>query len=384
MHDTKGTVAVFSGGGTGGHLYPALALLDGLQGIRDDLHPFFLGAQKGLEARIVPERGLEYLLLPVQGFRRGALWGNLEVLAGLLHSLFLTAEVFTRLRPEVVVVTGGYAGGPAGIAAGLMGVPLALQEQNAHPGVTTRLLSRWAAQVHLAFPEAREALPPRSRARVRISGNPIRPPVSETSGVAKSAFGLDPRGRVVLITGGSQGSVALNEGVLAMVKGLVSGDFELPSDLQILWVTGPKNLKGITRELKAIGTPKWVQLRGYIQRMPLAMRSAELAVSRSGAMTTSELLAHGTPAVLIPLPSSAGDHQTHNARSLEAAGAAKHLPERDLNGESLWVSVKGILQNETRLQEMAGAALKRARPQATQEIAEAVASLLPGIRRVGS
>jgi UDP-N-acetylglucosamine--N-acetylmuramyl-(pentapeptide) pyrophosphoryl-undecaprenol N-acetylglucosamine transferase len=217
-----------------------------------------------------------------------------------------------------------------------------------------------------------------------VSGNPIRPPVTESAAEAKSAFGLDPRKRVVLITGGSQGSVALNEGVLDMVKGLVSGAMELPSDLHFLWVTGPRNLAGISRELKALGTPGWIQLRGYVKRMPLAMRSAKLAISRAGAMTTSELTAHGTPAVLVPLPSSAGDHQTQNARSLAAAGAAVHLPEAELDGPSLWTAVEGMLQDEDRLQQMAEAALERGRPQATREIAEAVASLLPRPRRVES
>ncbi|MGW8266336.1 MAG: UDP-N-acetylglucosamine--N-acetylmuramyl-(pentapeptide) pyrophosphoryl-undecaprenol N-acetylglucosamine transferase, partial [Longimicrobiales bacterium] len=138
-----GTVAVFSGGGTGGHLYPALALASGLQSLRPEVRPFFVGAQRGLQARVLPEWGVEHLLLPVRGFHRGVLLKNLGILAGLLRSLFLVGEAFLRLRPRVVVVTGGFAGGPAGIVAGLMGIPLALQEQNAEPGVPIRTLSRW-------------------------------------------------------------------------------------------------------------------------------------------------------------------------------------------------------------------------------------------------
>lgn len=378
------TVAIFSGGGTGGHLYPALALMEGLQAIRPDLRPFFLGAQRGLEAQVVPGRGLENLLLPVEGFRRGALWKNLGVLAGLFRSLLLTAETFSRLRPSLVVVTGGYAGGPAGLVAGLMRVPLALQEQNAHPGITTRVLSRWAAQVHLAFPEAREILPPGSRARARISGNPIRPPVSETPEEARVAFGLDPQGRVVLVTGGSQGSAALNKGILALVRSLVSGDHERPSDLQLLWVTGPGHLAGIAHEVAALGMPEWIRLEGYIQEMPLALRCATVAVSRAGAMTTSEFLAQGIPAILVPLPTSAADHQTRNAESLETAGAAVHIPEERLTASTLWEALSGILQDDPLLRAMEGAARARGRPQATREIAESLALLLPGTREVRS
>jgi UDP-N-acetylglucosamine--N-acetylmuramyl-(pentapeptide) pyrophosphoryl-undecaprenol N-acetylglucosamine transferase len=384
VSNPRGTVAIFSGGGTGGHLYPALALLEGVQAIRHDLRPFFLGAQRGLEARVVPEQGLENLLLPVQGFRRASLWGNLEVLAGLFRSLLLTAETFSRLRPGVVVVTGGYAGGPAGLMAGLMGIPLALQEQNARPGITTRVLSRWAAQVHLAYPEARDLLPPRSRSRSRVSGNPIRPPVAETQVEARVALGLDPQARVVLVTGGSQGSVALNEGVMAMVRSLVSGELKCPPDVQLLWVTGPNHLERITQEITALGLPNWVRLKGYLREMPLAMRGATVAVSRAGAMTTSELLAYGIPSILVPLPTSAGDHQARNAESLEAAGAAIHLPEEELTASTLWGSLNGILEDDDLLGAMEGAALKRGRPQATRQIAEAVALLLPSPREVRS
>jgi UDP-N-acetylglucosamine--N-acetylmuramyl-(pentapeptide) pyrophosphoryl-undecaprenol N-acetylglucosamine transferase len=376
--------AVVSGGGTGGHLYPALALLAGLEEVRKDIHPFFLGARRGLEARILPEGEVDHLLLPVQPFHRGAVLGNLAVLAGLLHSLFLAGEAFSRLRPGVVVVTGGYAGGPAGIVAGLMGVPLALQEQNAYPGITTRLLSRWAAQIHLAFPEARELLPARARLRARVSGNPIRPPVTATKGEARAAFGLNPKGSVVLVTGGSQGSAALNQGVLEMVRGLASGLHPLPQGLQLLWVTGPAHLEAMNGAVKELGNPGWVQLRGYTRNMPLAMRGASVAISRSGAMTTSELLAYGVPAILVPLPTSAGGHQVRNARSLEAAGAAIHLPEEALTGAALWASLYEVLSHEDRHRGMVEAALQRGRPQATRIIAEAVADLLPRAREVST
>lgn len=382
MSNPRETVAIFSGGGTGGHLYPALALMEGLQAVRPDLRPFFLGARRGLEARVVPERGLENLLLPIEGFRRGALWENLGVLAKLFLSLLLTAETFSRLRPDLVVVTGGYAGGPAGLVAGLMGVPLALQEQNAHPGITTRVLSRWAAQIHLAFPEAREILPPRSRARAQTSGNPIRPPVSQSPDEARAAFGLDPQARVVLVTGGSQGSAALNQGVLALVRSLVARDHERPSDLQLLWVTGPAHLGGIAHEVAALGMPDWIRLEGFIQDMPMALRCATMAVSRAGAMTTSEFLARGIPAILVPLPTSAAGHQAQNAESLEAAGAAVHIPEEKLTASTLWEALRGILEDEALLRAMEGAARARGCPQATREIAEALALLLPGNREV--
>jgi UDP-N-acetylglucosamine--N-acetylmuramyl-(pentapeptide) pyrophosphoryl-undecaprenol N-acetylglucosamine transferase len=147
-------VAVFSGGGTGGHLYPALALASALTRRRPDVHPFFVGAVRGLEARVLPELGVDHLLVPVEGFRRGALLANLQVVRLLAIALAHVAQAIHRLRPQLVVVTGGYAGGPAGLVAVLTGTRLVLQEQNSMPGLTTRFLSRFAREVHLAFPES--------------------------------------------------------------------------------------------------------------------------------------------------------------------------------------------------------------------------------------
>jgi UDP-N-acetylglucosamine--N-acetylmuramyl-(pentapeptide) pyrophosphoryl-undecaprenol N-acetylglucosamine transferase len=424
-------VAVFSGGGTGGHLYPALALADALTGLRPDVQPFFVGAERGLEARILPEKGLDHLLLPVRGFERGAMRGGggvlggvleaslraLGVLDGLARSLAATGEAFSRLRPSLVVVTGGYAGGPAGLMAGLMGIPLALQEQNAWPGVTTRILSRWSRQVHLAFPEAVEALPRGARSRATVSGNPIRVPspgditggaprpaegnvpgraattaAGQTAGEGagravtgiaaqaaadRSYFGLDPASRVVLVVGGSQGAAAVNGAVLEAVRGVAEGALHGPEDLQLLWATGRRNQEEVEGELERLGSPAWVRAMGYIHDMPRALRCATLAVSRAGAMATSEFLAWGVPSILVPLPTAAADHQARNAESLARAGAAVHLPEAELSGARLWAAVTTIMGKPEDLEAMQKASLERGRPEAARQIAEALAALLP-------
>ena len=390
-HLSGQVVAVFSGGGTGGHLYPALALADALTRARPDVHPFFVGAERGLEARVLPGKGLDHLLLPVRGFERGAMRrgsGLLEgvlatagrflaVLKGMARSLAVTGGAFSRLRPGLVVVTGGYAGGPAGLLAGLMGIPLALQEQNAFPGVTTRVLSRWSRQVHLAFPEARDALPRRVRSRTRISGNPIRVPTPGDAAADRAHFGLAPASRVLLVVGGSQGAVAVNRSVLEAVRGVEDGSLRRPEDLQILWATGLENLEAVEAGLRAVGSPGWVRALGYIHEMPRALRVSALAVSRAGAMATSEFLAWGIPSILVPLPTAAADHQARNAESLARAGAALHLPESELSGESLWRAVTTLLEMPEELDAMRRAALERGRPEATSQIAGALAELLP-------
>ncbi len=383
MHETRGTSVVFSGGGTGGHLYPALALADALRGLRPDVRPFFVGARRGVEARVLPERGEEHVLLPVAGFQRGRSWSNWKALPALLVSIARVLGLFRRLRPEVVVVTGGYAGGPAGLAAGAMGIPLVLQEQNSVPGVTTRVLSRWAVQIHLAFPEAVDLLPAGARGRARRTGNPVRPVPELRPADARSRFGLPRDAKVVLVVGGSQGSAALNRTILEAVEVVERGEAGRPEDVHLLWSTGPAHHGGVTEALDELGSPGWVRAVAYLEDMPSALAAADLAVSRAGAMATAELLNRGLPAVLVPLPTAAADHQTRNALALEQAGAAVVLEERGLTGKTLWDEILGMIRNEDVLSRMAAAARDRAHPRAAEEIAAAIAELLTpaGVRR---
>lgn len=380
MHEHARIAVVFSGGGTGGHLYPALALADALVALRPDVRPFFVGASRGVEARILPERGLEYLLLPVEGFRRGG--GALGVdrfraLPRLGLSLLRVADLVRSLRPEAVVVTGGYAGGPAGIVAGLQGIPLVLQEQNAVPGATTRLLARWARRVHVAFPEVLPLLPARARARAVVSGNPVRPNPDLDKAYARALFSIPERAALVLVVGGSQGSRALNRTVLEAVRAVVSGALTRPEALHLLWSTGPSHFDEISQDLEALGAPAWVHATSYIADMPAALSSADLAVSRAGAMATAELLNHGIPAILVPLPSAAADHQAGNARALAEAGAAVVVSEAGLTGGALWSHVGRLAGDAELRMRMASAARERARPSAAIEIARDIASLLP-------
>lgn len=371
------TVAVFAGGGTGGHLYPALALAEAMARLRPDLSVFFVGARQGLEARVLPERRIGHLLLPVRGFRRERWLANLPVLWDLVRSVLMAGELFSRLRPGLVVVTGGYAAGPAGLAAGAMGIPLALQEQNARPGFTNRVLSRWARQIHLAFPEARGLLPPRARSRASISGNPVRERVQVHRSEAAALFGLDPAARVLLVVGGSQGARGINRAVLDGIRRVEEGQLDRPEDLVVLWATGPDHLEDIQDRLEGMGAPAWVRTVGYIEDIPAALTLATLAVGRAGAMTTAEFLAWGVPAILVPLPTAAADHQSRNAESLSEVGAAIHMPEATLDGATLWAQARSLLDDPHRLEAMKRAASTAGRPQATREIAEALAGLLP-------
>ncbi len=394
MHE--GPVVVFAGGGTGGHLYPALALADELVRQRPDVRPFFLGARGGIEARVLPGRGLEHRLLPVRGIARGEWWSNLGVPLALASSLATTLGVQRRIRPELVVVTGGYAGAPSGFAAALMGTPLVLQEQNAWPGVTTRLLSRWATQIHLAFPEAMAELPSRARNVARVSGCPIQalPDNPPERREALAGMGLDPQRRLLLLIGGSQGSLALNELMLQAVRSEAvrseavrseaAGNLAPLGEWQLLWMTGPAHHPSIVEALSANGDPPWVRAVPYIEDVPRVLGVTDLAVSRAGAMTTAEILAWGVPAILVPLPTAAANHQELNARALQQAGAAVHLEQEGLTAEGLWSTIARLAGDPRMLAKMSQRARERSRPDATALIVREMVGVLSDPRPGGT
>ena len=377
MHE--GSVVVFAGGGTGGHLYPALALAEELVRQRPDVRPFFLGARRGIEARVLPERGIEHRLLPVRGVERGEWWSNLAVPFALASSLGTTIGIHRRIRPELVVVTGGYAGAPAGLVAAGLGTPLVLQEQNAWPGVTTRFLSRWATQIHLAFPEALAELPPRARRVAQVSGCPIRtlPDATPDRHDALVGLGLDPQQRLLLLIGGSQGSLALNDLMLEAVRSAAAGNQAPLDGWQLLWMTGPAHHASIVVELAALGDPRWVRAVPYIEDVPLVLGVTDLALSRAGAMTTAEISAWGVPAILVPLPTAAANHQELNARALQQAGAAIHLEQKGLTAGTLWRTIAGLAGDRQALATMSERARHRSRPDATSLIVREMVGLLP-------
>jgi UDP-N-acetylglucosamine--N-acetylmuramyl-(pentapeptide) pyrophosphoryl-undecaprenol N-acetylglucosamine transferase len=368
-------VVVVAGGGTGGHLYPALAIAEALRTRRPELRIVFFGAQRGIEARVLPARGEEHHLLPVRGLDRSRPFAAGAALVGLAVALVRVARVFARIRPDVVVVTGGYAGAPAGIVAGLSGIPLVLQEQNAWPGAVTRLLARWARRVYVAYPEAIERLGLDDRGRV--SGNPVRARIGRSPEQVRSELGVEANATLLLVMGGSQGSLALNRVLGEALRGIAKGNLRRPDGLHVLWITGPAHVDAVGSAVRECGSPDWVHAVGYIDDLPAALAAADLAVSRSGAMSIAELLDRGLPAILVPLPSAAAGHQTHNARALERAGAAVVAPQDDLTGIELWAHVERLLADVPLLEQMRHAARGLARPTAAADIAADIETLLP-------
>jgi UDP-N-acetylglucosamine--N-acetylmuramyl-(pentapeptide) pyrophosphoryl-undecaprenol N-acetylglucosamine transferase len=229
----------------------------------------------------------------------------------------------------------------------------------------------------VAFPEAVEFLPRSARARAVVAGNPVRPPVSMDPATARRRLGLEEAGVVVLVTGGSQGSAALNTLVLEALREVAARRLTRPEGMQLLWSTGPSHIDGIRTALGDLGSPAWVRAVGYVDDMPSALAASDLAVSRAGAMATSEFTAWGIPAVLVPLPSAAADHQTRNARALAEAGAVVHLVQAGLKPVALWAAMAGLVTDDNRRDAMARAARGRGHPDAALQIARALVQLLP-------
>jgi UDP-N-acetylglucosamine--N-acetylmuramyl-(pentapeptide) pyrophosphoryl-undecaprenol N-acetylglucosamine transferase len=353
-----------AGGGTGGHVYPAIAIADAITALRPAARVVFAGTEDRLEARAVPGAGYALHPIAAQGLQRRLTATNLMVPVRMLQGLLQSWRLVGAIEPDVAVGTGGYVAGPALLAAWLRGRPLLIQEQNAYAGVTNRLLARLAQRIHLAFPEAKEWVP---EGRAVVSGNPTRRSLREADpGEARAALRLPADGRVVLVMGGSLGSAALNEAVETNLEGLLEAD-----DVHVVWQTGTRYHEALAERVD--DHPR-LRLVEYIDRMDRAYAAADLVVCRAGALTCSELMVTGTPAVLVPSPNVVADHQTKNARSMARTGAAQVLPEAELL-DRFAGAVHALLDDPGARNEMTAAARELARPEAAETIARDALSL---------
>ena len=357
---------LIAGGGTGGHLMPALAIAQALREQAPDVEPVLIGAVRGVEAQILPSREFRFHLLPSEPVYRRTWWRNVRwpLIAGRL--LREVVAVFEEERPGAVLGTGGYASAPVVWWAARHRVPTAVQEQNAYPGLATRLLSRRVRHVYLGLPEARRLLRFGPKTQVFETGNPIVPPSPERRAEALTHFGLDGSRPVIRATGGSQGALAINRAVAGWL------DAGGPEGADLLWVTG----RGTYREFADRHRPPAVQVIDFLDPMADGYAVADIVVSRAGMITVAELCAWGLPSVLVPLPTAAADHQTHNARVLAEAGASALLPQAQLTPAGLGETLMALLGDRARRDAMAARALERGRPQAAADIVSKLLTLL--------
>lgn len=355
---TGGARVLIAGGGTGGHLMPALAIATRLRERRPDLEPVLVGARRGIEAMILPNRDFRFHLLPTEPLYRHQWWKNIRWPVVAIQIADALTQLFEYERPVAVVGTGGYASAPAVWLATRHGLPTAIQEQNAFPGIASRLLARRVRHVYLGMPEARQRLRLGRNTEVFDTGNPITPPDPERRATARARFGLEEGKPVLLVTGGSQGALAINETVATWIE---SGGAEA---ISLIWATGWGTYQRFARH----DDPPQIQVFGFIDPVADAYAAADLVVGRAGMMTGAELCAWGLPSILVPLPTAAGDHQRHNAEALVAAGASEMILQRDLTPERFGAAVASVLGDPERLAAMAQAAKARGRPDAADEI----------------
>ena len=349
---------LIAGGGTGGHLMPALAIAMALRELAPEIEPVLVGAERGVEARILPAKPFRYHLLPAEPIYRRDWWRNVRWPLVLGRLLTRVGQLFDAERPVAVLGTGGYASAPVVWSAARRGIPTAIQEQNAYPGLANRWLARRVDHIYLGLPEARPLLRPGASTAAFDTGNPIVPPRWDRADAARRRFGLAAGRRVLLVTGGSQGARALNAAVAGWVE---SG---LPADLDLLWITGP----AMYEEFCAHQRAPQVQVIPFLDSMADAYAIADLVVSRAGMITIAELCAWGLPSILVPLPTAAADHQRHNARAMRDAGAAVLLEQSALSADRLRHEVLGLLDDTMWRQRMAAVASARGKPQAAAEI----------------
>jgi UDP-N-acetylglucosamine--N-acetylmuramyl-(pentapeptide) pyrophosphoryl-undecaprenol N-acetylglucosamine transferase len=365
--DSGRTTVLFAGGGTGGHLYPGIAIARTLVRLEPRVQPFFIGAERGIERQVLPTTEFPHLLLDLHPLYRGRPWENWRTLRGAVGAWRAVGALDRREHPRLVVGTGGYAAGVALAYAVMHRIPIVQQAGDSHPGLTARAFRRWTRETYLAFPEAARVLGG-DPAQLIDTGAPIEPPPSPRPDrrAARAEWGFPAdQGRVLLIYGGSQGSRAMN---LVIADWVRAG---IPEDLHLIWMTG----KASFAEFASLDGGR-VRVREYLSPIADAYAATDLALVRAGAMTTAELFAWGIPAVVVPLPTAAADHQTHNARALAAAGAAIHLPQAELTVERLDREVRSLLSDPTAMARLAAGASQRARPDAADSIARRILRLI--------
>ncbi len=361
---------MISGGGTGGHIFPAISIANAIKLRHSDARILFVGAEDRMEMSRVPEAGYDIIGLPVAGFDRKNLLKNISVLGRLYQSLSKAKKIIKEFDPDVVVGVGGYASGPVLRVASNKGIPTLIQEQNSYAGVTNKLLAKKANKICVAYDGMESFFP---KEKIVLTGNPIRQDlVSDVSRrEAYSYFNLDPQKKTILVLGGSLGAMTLNRSItqnLAMLEG---------SDVQILWQCGKRYHHELVLQVSEKAGTENLSLFDFLDRMDLAYKVADLVVSRAGASSISELCVLGKPAILIPSPNVAEDHQTKNAMALVNKNAAVMVKDDEAPEKLLPLALE-IVKDREKLAGLSGNIIKLAQPDAANKIVDEIDKLVAG------
>jgi UDP-N-acetylglucosamine--N-acetylmuramyl-(pentapeptide) pyrophosphoryl-undecaprenol N-acetylglucosamine transferase len=358
---------VIAGGGTGGHLFPGVAIAEEFRRRNGASDVLFIGTNRGLEARVLPQIGFELATLDVEGVKGRGIARSITALAKIPRGLLESRRILRGFAPDIVIGVGGYASGPAVLAAHFMGLPTAIAEQNAIPGETNRILGKFADRIFVSFPETARRFRPD---RVRVTGNPIR------AAIASAEHRTRKPGEpfTVLVFGGSQGAHRINLAVLEALPHLA----ELKERIRIIHQTGKDDLETVKKGYSDQSMA--AEVLPFITDMASAYGKADLLVCRAGATSIAEITASGKAAVFIPFPHAVNDHQTKNAELLVNRGAAEMIPERDLSGERLSGVIRRLAQSPAVIEEMGRKAGELGNARAAADIVDECLALVQGTK----
>ena len=361
-------------GGTGGHIYPAVAIAKALKAQDPACEILFVGAEYGMEKDLIPREGFRLETITVTGLSRSNPLAAIRSLWQAGSGVLRARRIIKAFDPDVAIGTGGYVSGPAILAASLAGIPTLIHEQNAFPGLTTRLLARFASIVAVSHDAAVARLP--KAKRIVVTGLPIRPAFFQTQQVtARAKLGLPADATVILSVGGSGGAENINRVVCQVAPHLLEN-----AQIVLLHVTGERYYDSVVNWAQALGCPeawpeRWQVIR-FMQDMPAALAAADIVISRAGASTLEEIMAVGVPAIIVPSPNVTDNHQEHNAQAMAQQGAAIVILDNVLTETTLFSGIKRLLENPDELRAMAEASRQASHPQATRDLAALVNSLL--------
>ncbi len=359
---------IISGGGTGGHIFPAVSIANAVRALRPDAKILFVGAEGRMEMQRVPAAGYEIKGLPICGFDRKNLLKNVKVLYKIWKSQCMARQIIKDFHPQVAVGVGGYASGPTLNKAASMGIPCLIQEQNSYAGVTNKLLAKKARKICVAY-EGMERFFPADK--ILLTGNPVRQALLDSNATREEAlhtFGLSPAKKTVLLVGGSLGARTINESVIQHLKEIEA------SGLQFIWQTGKYYSQSISQQLQEKGQPKNLIVTDFINDMAAAYKAADLVISRAGASSISEFCLIGKPVILVPSPNVAEDHQTKNAMALVRRNAALFVSDANAPQQLISLAIETV-KNENQLSTLHENILKMALPDSAAIIAKEVIAL---------
>ena len=360
---------IVSGGGTGGHIFPALSIADAIRSKHPDAKILFVGADNRMEMQRVPDAGYEIVGLPIAGFDRKNLLKNIRVLWLILKSQRMAKKIIKKFAPHAVVGVGGYASGPTLKMAASMNIPTLIQEQNSYAGVTNKILAKRAEKICVAYDGMERFFP---KEKIELTGNPVRKSLIEmrtNRNEAVKALGLDENKKCVLIVGGSLGARSINEAVIANIETIRDN-----KDIQIIWQTGKLYFEEMKERCANIGKPENLTITDFVSNMAAALGAADLVISRAGAGSISEFALLGKAVILVPSPNVSEDHQTKNAMALVEKDAAIHITDAKAKEEMIKTAVETVLDAQ-RIATLEKNVEKLGKPNAAEVIADEVIRL---------